>query len=259
MVDSIQRFSTRVGNYANYRPGYPAEIIGLLVSECGLTTDSVIADIGSGPGNLAEIFLNHGNQVFAVEPSPGMREAAERGLGSYPNFISIDGSAEATTLGEGSVDIVAAGQAFHWFDQESARREFVRILRAEGCVVLVWNERRLEATPFLRDYENFLIKFGTDYQRIRHENVQNDLHPFFAPGSFKVAVLENRQAFDLDGLTGRVLSNSYSPEPGNPNYQPMVEELRALFEQHQAGGLVTIEYHAKVYFGHLRLRQDLPD
>src|SRR5207245_7368130 len=111
-----QLFSNRVENYLRYRPRYPTEIIDALTAECGLRTTSVIADLGSGTGFLAELFLSNGNQVFGIEPNREMREAGEQLLRSYPKFASVAASAEATTLAEASVDFVTAGQAFHWFD-----------------------------------------------------------------------------------------------------------------------------------------------
>src|SRR5262249_1325145 len=149
MSNPLERFSTRAENYRKYRPGYPAEIMSLLVSKCGLTPASLIADIGSGTGKLCELFLNYGNRVFGVEPNEAMRIAGETLLARYPGFVSVDGRAESTTLESQTVDFVTAAQAFHWFDRESARREFLRILKPSGWVVLVWNERRLDSTPFL--------------------------------------------------------------------------------------------------------------
>src|SRR5437764_1020077 len=129
MRDPTQRFSTRVDNYVKYRPGYPPAIVGLLEAECGLTPESVVADIGAGTGLLAELWLRHGNPVCGVEPNREMREAGARLLAAYPAFTSVDGTAEATTLPDQSVDFVTAGQAFHWFEPVAARREFARILR----------------------------------------------------------------------------------------------------------------------------------
>src|SRR6266496_249812 len=111
MAASTERFSSRVENYARYRPRYPAEIVGLLESECGLTDGSVIADIGSGTGFLAELFLRNGNRVFGVEPNRDMRVAGEGLLAAYSNFTSLAGTAEATTLADRSVDFVIAGEA----------------------------------------------------------------------------------------------------------------------------------------------------
>jgi ubiquinone/menaquinone biosynthesis C-methylase UbiE len=251
MPDSIDRFSSRVDNYVKYRPGYPREIIDLLVAECGLTPESVVADIGSGTGIVAELFLRHGNKVYGVEPNREMREAAERLLKAHANFKSIDGKAEATTLDGQSVDFVTAGQAFHWFDQEKARKEFTRILQPQGWAVLIWNERRLDSTPFLRAYEDLLLKYGTDYERVRHENVYEDIRSFFAPESFKFADFDNLQTFDFEGLKGRIFSASYTPEPGHPSFDPMLEQLLAIFSTHQKSGKVTIEYDTRVYYGQL--------
>src|ERR1700737_2786303 len=115
MVDPTRRFSTRVANYARYRPSYPLAVIDLLRSDCGLTGDSMIVDVGSGTGILSELFLKNGNEVFGVEPNPEMRKTAEMLLKDYHRFRSIDGAAESTGLTANSMDFVTAGQAFHWF------------------------------------------------------------------------------------------------------------------------------------------------
>src|SRR5437660_10322450 len=124
MLAATERFSSRVENYMRYRPRYPAELVGFLAEQCGLRADSVIADVGSGTGFLSELLLQYGNQVFGIEPNKEMREAGERLLANYPRFTSLAATAEATTLADQSVDFVTAGQAFHWFNRESCRREF---------------------------------------------------------------------------------------------------------------------------------------
>lgn len=249
--DSVKRFDSRVDDYAKYRPNYPSEIIDLLKLECGLNEGSVIADVGSGTGIFSEWFLKNGNQVFGVEPNATMRSTAETLLRNYPRFISIDGSAESTGLPEHSIDFVVAAQAFHWFDREKSRLEFTRILKPGGWVVLVWNERRLDSTPFLRDCEEMFLRYGTDYGKIRHENVRNEIPSFFSPQPVQHKSFENLQQFDLEGFEGRVRSASYTPEPGNPNFEPMMARLREIFDIHNRTGCVTYEYDTTVYYGHL--------
>jgi SAM-dependent methyltransferase len=245
------RFSTRVENYIKYRPGYPVELLNILESECGLTKTSVIADVGSGTGILSELFLKNGNTVFGVEPNEPMRVAGERLLGDFKSFISINGSAEATGLEPISVDFVTAGQAFHWFDRSRARNEFQRILRADGWVVLIWNERLIDTTPFLREYEELLIRYGTDYQEIRHENAESGLGDFFGPAGFQLQVLPNAQLFDLEALRGRLHSSSYVPEPGHPDFDALNAGLEKVFDQHQLNGRVSLDYHTKMFYGRL--------
>ncbi len=253
MRDPTQRFSDRVENYVKYRPSYPPAVVDVLQRECGLTATAVVADVGSGPGNLTRLFLDHGNTVFGVEPNRSMREAGERLLQGYPRFHSVDGTAEATTLPDGSVDLVTAGQAFHWFDRARAREEFRRILRAPRWVALIWNERRIASTPFLAAYEHLLLQYGTDYAQVQHRDAADDaaLGEFFAPHGYVRASFENRQVFDFDGLQGRLLSSSYAPAAGQPGHEAMLAELRRLFETHQSHGTVTVEYDTQVYYGRL--------
>jgi len=249
--DATQRFSSRVDNYVRYRPGYPPEVLELLRSECGLTPDSVIADVAFGTGIFTRLLLENGNRVFGVEPNDEMRRAGERLLEGYPGFISIAAAAEATTLPDHSVDIITAAQAAHWFDREKARREFIRILEPGGWTVLLWNERRTDSTAFLREYEHLLLTYGTDYREVRHERTTAEIVDFFAPSPFRSSTFEMRQEVDYTALEGRLLSSSYTPMPDHTNYEPMLRELRRVFEAHQVNDRVTLEYNTLVYYGQL--------
>ncbi|HET8783498.1 MAG TPA: class I SAM-dependent methyltransferase [Pyrinomonadaceae bacterium] len=251
MSQSVNRFTSRVETYAKYRPGYPYEIVDLLTRECGLTPDSIVADVGSGTGKLTELFLKNGNVAFGVEPNGPMREVAEQLFKDQPNFRSIDGSAESTTLPATSVDVITAGQAFHWFDVPRTRDEWVRILKPAGWAVLIWNERELQTTPFLNDYEQLMLEFGTDYKEVRHENAEAAIEGFFAPNDFFLRSFPNTQVFDYDGLNGRVRSSSYTPEPDHPNFDPMMRQLKTIFDKHQQNGYVNFDYETKVFYGHL--------
>ena len=252
MSDPLTRFTSRVEAYIKFRPGYPHAIVELLKAECELNEDSVLADIGSGTGILSELFSKNGNRVFGIEPNAAMRSAAEALLTRHPEFRSVDGSAERTTLPDASVDLITAGQAFHWFDRPKSRIEFFRILKPSGFVVLIWNDRRLASTRFLRYFEELLQKYGTDYQQMSGRNATEEIAEFFSPGDFEVSTFENSQQFDFESLKGRVMSASYVPEPGNPQFEPMIEALREIFEANQRNGTVGFEYDTKVYYGQLK-------
>ncbi|MGO9124529.1 MAG: class I SAM-dependent methyltransferase [Terriglobales bacterium] len=251
MQDPTARFSSRVEQYVRYRPGYPKEVLDLLRNQCGLTSESLIADVASGTGIFTRMLLENGNHVFGVEPNPDMRRAGEEYLAAYPRFASIAGTAEATTLPDHSVDIVTAAQAAHWFDRAKARREFVRILQPGGWTVLIWNERETDSTRFLRDYEKLLLTYGTDYQEVRHERTTDEIAGFFAPSPFQSAVLEMRQECDYAALEGRLLSSSYIPSAGHPSYEPMLRQLRRIFDAHQKKEQVVLAYATRVYFGQI--------
>lgn len=116
MNNSTTRFSNRVEQYVKYRPPYPKEIIPFLETTLSFTPSFIIADVGSGTGISSKLFLDYGNTVYAIEPNKEMRNKAEESLQQFDSFISIKATAEETTLADAGVDMIVAGQAFHWFD-----------------------------------------------------------------------------------------------------------------------------------------------
>lgn len=247
--NATSRFSDRVENYMRYRPRYPMEALDVLRTQCGLAPVHIVADVASGTGIWTRIVLENGNRVFGIEPNTEMRQAGERLLAGFPKFTSVAGTAEATRLAFESVDFVTAAQAAHWFDPQGARREFTRILKPGGWLVLLWNERLTDASPFLREYEQLLLTYGTDYEEVRHERTTDAVNEFFDPAPFQARVFDNRQEFDYAGLEGRLLSSSYAPGPEHPKHAPMLVELRRIFDEHVADGSVGFEYKTRVYFG----------
>ncbi|MEP6900728.1 MAG: class I SAM-dependent methyltransferase [Actinomycetota bacterium] len=251
MSDTINRFSNRVENYVKYRPGYPPEILDLFAAEMNLQTNSTLADIGSGTGISAKLFLENGNVVFGVEPNEPMRKAAEEFLRRFPHFQSVDGTAENTHLPDNSVDFVIAAQAFHWFDKNKTRAEFKRILRENGFVALLWNERQLDSNAFLRNYEELLKKFGTDYAKVRHDKIDKEILKDFFQSEFRSKTYQNAQVLDFEGLKGRLLSSSYMPSENDSRFEPMNAELRCLFEKYAESGKIQLLYNTNIFYTRL--------
>src|SRR5208282_2668463 len=251
-MSPTSRFSDRVENYVRYRPGYPPEVLDLLRAECRLQPSHIVADIASGTGVFSRLLLENGNSVFAVEPNAEMREMGIHQLEAYDRLESVAGTAEETTLRSASVDFVTAAQAAHWFDLPRARAEFARILKPGGWCVLLWNERRTASTHFLRDYEQLLLTYGTDYKEVRHERTTAIIHEFFAPARCQERVFSLRQQFDYEGTAGRLLSSSYVPLAGHRSYAPMMQELQRIFGAHATNNMVEFEYNTRVYYGKLK-------
>ncbi len=243
-----ERFTSRVGDYTRHRPGYPDEVVDIIGTATGLGPGATVADIGAGTGISAELFLRRGFTVIAVEPNDAMRAEAERRLGGEPGFRSVRGSAEATGLPGESVDLVVAAQAFHWFEPVAARREFTRILRPDGWLAILWNERRTD-TPFLAGYEALLKKYSTDYAIVDHRNVGTDRLVEIFGAQPESRTIPNRQVFDYPALTGRLLSSSYTPASGQPLHDEMIAALRELFDEHQREGVVSFEYDVRIHLG----------
>jgi SAM-dependent methyltransferase len=249
--DAKKRFSSRVADYVRYRPSYPSELLDLLRTECALRSGHVIADIGSGTGLLSELFLKNGNRVYGVEPNKEMREAGEEYLASYDGFSSIEASAEATTLDDSSIDFITAGQSFHWFEPDAARREFVRVLKPGGWMLIAWNDRRMEEAPFTRAYENILERFGIDYKNVKESYPEAERIRGFL-STFSQRDLPNDQTLDWDSLRGRLRSSSFTPTDGHPSFAPMMQELQKLFDEHQQNGQVRMDYFTRIYYGQMK-------
>ncbi len=252
-MDATRRFSRRAGHYARYRPTYPEGLIDLLASRSILKAGDVVADVGSGTGRMAELFLRRGHTVYGVEPNGPMRAAGEESLGRWAGFHSVEGRAESTGLPSASVDLVTAGQAFHWFEPSATRAEFLRILKPGGRAALVWNERQTETSPFMEGYEALLRTHGTDYAEIRGlDPTPESIERFFGGRRFEMAAVAHHQDLDFEGLRGRLLSSSYVPEEGAPAFDAMMRDLDRLWKAHGAKGSVCFLYDARVWFGVLK-------
>lgn len=241
------RFSNRVANYVKYRPGYPSTIVPFLEKELYLSPGHVVADIGAGTGLFAERLLEKGYVVTGVEPNAEMRKAAAMQLSRYSSFEILDGTAEATGLPDESVDLVTVAQAFHWFDPVVTRIEFNRILRPGGKIVLAWNILKA-SNSFLEAYMALKRDFRiTDAVPGRDDAAQ--VNNFFGNDGFQKYIFPNNQFLDFDGLKGQLLSTSYIPLPGHPQYETMMATLIELFVAHNRHGFVEMEYETMVYCG----------
>ena len=245
-----ERFSDRAEYYAKYRPGYPDEMLQFLRSR--LTPPSAVADIGSGTGILTRLLLDKGYELYAVEPNEPMRCEAERILGRYPAFHSVRGTAEATTLRDRSMDLITCAQAFHWFDREKARAEFCRILKSNGMISLIWNERLDEASEINREYDEMLKRMAPEYKTVIHRQIGfEEIRRFFTPGEVRACTFPNDQILDREQFLGRLISSSFVPNVDQPGHEEIVEAAGRIFDAHQTRGEIMFKYETKLYLGRI--------
>lgn len=222
-MDPKERFSDRAADYAQWRPGYPDEVVATL----RLPPGARVADIGSGTGIAAELFARHGYEVVGVEPNAEMRARARVPL--------VDGAGEATGLPDAAFDAVVCAQAFHWMDPERAKREFLGICKPGGVIAILWNDRLEDVDEFARG----LAALIGDRNQV---GVWVDLRELFAGFDVETQVFRHDQRLDREGLRGRLRSASYVPleDPG------FFARLRQLFEAHARENRVRIFYDCRV-------------
>ncbi len=229
-----ERFSGRANDYAAARPPYPDAALDVLFDGLGDSGEVTVADLGAGTGISSRQLAARGALVLAIEPNQAMREAAE----AHPRVEWIAASAEHTGLAEASVDLAAAFQAFHWFDQPQALDEMVRILRPGGRAALVYNERD-ESDPFTAAYGDVVRKYATDdTERRRADGIEVFLafHAWVAKHRVEV---RNEYALDVEGVLARARSTSYLPKAG-PVADDLHRDIRSLVARFARDGHVVM-------------------
>lgn len=236
--------------YAQFRPSYPQECIDTLFSRFSLA-NAVLADIGAGTGKLTKSLLEKGNTVYAVEPNADMRKIAEEHLSAFPNFISVNGTAENTTLSEHSVDCITAAQAFHWFDRRAFQTECRRILKPNGTVILLWNSRD-ETAPLVQENDRINRAYCPNFKGfsggMRGAQADGEFSDFFI-GGYQTLQFDFPLFFDEQGFVGRNLSASYALKPADAAYDEYVAALLTVFGKYAEHGKLCMPNFTKCYIG----------
>ncbi len=128
--------------YERGRPTYPTDAVQWMLGD----QPRSVLELGAGTGKLTRVLVALGHDVHATDPDPAMLAVLETQLPGTPTAVA---SAEEIPLADGSVDAVIAAQAFHWFDLDRALPEIARVLRPDGRICLVWNQRN-EKIPWVR-------------------------------------------------------------------------------------------------------------
>jgi ubiquinone/menaquinone biosynthesis C-methylase UbiE len=218
-----------------------------------LPEDAVVADVGAGTGMLAEIFLEAGHRVLAVEPNGEMLEACRVLATHEPALEVVEGSAEATALPDASVDLIAVGRAMHWFDWPRAHREFQRILRPGGWVLVATNGHRDSGTAVSNRLSEILRKWRTDSAEAdTRRDFKDRLRKFLDTSNWQRTTLHHSMTVDFATLLGYAESLSAIPRPGERGYEGMVAELRAVFEEYQRDGMLETPLACQLFLGRPR-------
>ena len=183
---------------------------------------------------LAEIFLEVGHRVLAVEPNGEMLDACRALAVQQPALEVVEGSAEATTLPDASVDLIAVGRAMHWFDWSRAHREFARILRPGGWVLVATSGHSDSGAPVSSRLSGILRKWRTDSAEADTTRDFNQrLQGFLDTSSCHRTTLHYSMTVDFATLLGYAESLSAIPRSGERGYDGMMAELRTVFEEYQ--------------------------
>ena len=223
-------FDAAADAYARARPSYPAEAVDVIVSR--LEPGTRILDLAAGTGKFTALLAARGLDVVAVEPVEGMRDRLVEDL---PGVVTLDGTAEAIPLPDGSVGCVTVAQAFHWFDHLPAIAEIHRVLTPGGLFALIWNVRD-ERTPWVHRITELIRPHeGHGGVKIpRHREMQwrvplDDSPLFERAGSNEI---EHAQPMDIEGLVERVASTSFIAILPDDVREGVLAQVRAMRDEY---------------------------
>ncbi len=244
-------FGPKLRDYAQSRPGYPAALFDALDAQLRrqLCSRPVLADIGAGTGLLTRGLLARGWVVQAVEPDAAMRAFCDAQLGGQPGYRSHAGRAEDLPLPPASIDLICAAQAFHWFEIAAARAEALRVLRPQGQVALIWNDRVPDA-PLHRDLDALFAEFGGAKRAalVAHED-RSQAPQFFGAGCFAEQCWPHRHRLSEPGLAALVFSRSYMPARDSAAGQAVLQALGPIFQRHADGEMLAVDYRSVAIVG----------
>ncbi|HMW38724.1 MAG: class I SAM-dependent methyltransferase [Saprospiraceae bacterium] len=122
------RFSEVAQNYSQFRPGYPDTLFADVTSHCRSNNEAW--DTGTGNGQAASHLSKYFNKVYASDISQEqLAHAIPASNISY--YVS---PAENSQLPAGSIDLIFAAQAAHWFDLRLFYDEVTRVA-SKGAII----------------------------------------------------------------------------------------------------------------------------
>jgi SAM-dependent methyltransferase len=238
-----ERFTSFAASFDAGRPGYPAAVGDLIFDGLGDPRGLTVADLGAGTGTSARLLAQRGASVFAIEPNAAMRAKAV----PAPGVTWLDAAAEKTGLADGSVDVVTAFQAFHWFAGGATFAEIARILKPAGRGVVVFYERD-DRDAFTAAYSELVRRFATDETERRRVCALEAFAAWERWRRVRRFTLEHEHVLDAAGMVERVRSTSYLPQTG-PRSERLMAAAMDLFDRHAIGGRVRMCLQTLVVIG----------
>jgi SAM-dependent methyltransferase len=241
MIDPRQRFTPTADLYHRYRPGYPPEIVSWIAAVSGVAAGARVLDLGCGTGISSRLFAAHGYRVIGVDPN---RDMLAHALAAGGDIEYRRGEATATGLGDASVDLVIAAQAFHWFPLLSTLQEIARVSRPDGWACAFWNQRH--PSRFNDEYEVVMRRHSPEYAAIRDYDYHGvpRLREALPAAAVRETEIHRSEALDWETLIGRCHSASYVAT-AVADMAGFDAEVRAVFDRHQEDGRLVLPYRVE--------------
>jgi len=128
--------------YALFRPETSPKVASVVLNymqslQKNVSKDKydVMIDVGCGNGQSTAVFAHCFKRIIAIDASPSQVEIAKK-INKFDHIEIAEGTAESLPASDKSVDLIACGQAAHWFNLKKFYAECQRVLKPSGCLVM---------------------------------------------------------------------------------------------------------------------------
>ncbi len=242
-------FKNKSAFYDLYRPNYPYSLVIFLKEQMLLKNNYLVAEFGSGTGKLTGLLLENGNRVYGIEQDEEMQDFLSKKFSSNPNFKLIKKSAEDSKLPKRHFDLIIAAQSFHLFNPVEAKKEFYRILKPKGNIVLIWYHWN-QNQKITHEIRSLFYKFKDKQKQQVRTQVEIDFFKnLFYPNTIHHEVIDTiKQKFLRTEFISSMLSSSYATEVNNPLHTEYLREVEYIFSKFSESGYIEYSFDIEIFF-----------
>lgn len=198
-------FNVFADNYHSIRPGYPEAMYRDIQSECGITSESRLLEIGAGSGIATTELAKYGCEIIGLEPGANLANIASEHTSDTPNVRIIKGTFEGFQ-DDNAFDVILALTAFHWINDTEKFQKVRNLLNQNGYMVAVWNSFFQSDKPAMKKVNAVYQDLLPDVYPARENDVNTGVAEKL---NRRVLEIQNSDDFYLTFLKRYVVAYNY--------------------------------------------------
>ncbi len=235
-MQNRNRFGLLVKDYVAHRRGYPDKVY-MIIREHLPNLEINALDVGCGTGIMTYVLATFCHSVIGVDKEEEMVETAKENASGNCSFKVSP--AEILSFPDASFDLITVAQAFHWFDHDKAIKEFRRVIRPNGLVVIL-RKRGKDGNKILADFVWPVLGKYVDLTSLPSQ--QNDFSKLRDAGfvSCEVVDVPYEELYTPDEYIGFLRSHSVFNLVPHDQREAYLNDIRLEMVKHLENGFVVI-------------------
>lgn len=166
-------------DYAKYRDIYPQEFYDKILNQKRCINGQSVLDVGTGTGVLPRNMYRYGAKWIGTDISANQIEQAKiLSKGMDIEYYTLP--TENIDFPDHSFDVITACQCFWYFDYEQIMPKFYRMLKPDGCILLLYMAWLPFEDPIAGASERLVLKYNPAWS-----GAGERMHPILIPDCYK--------------------------------------------------------------------------